>query len=906
MVSEKTKSVTNAVVKSIQSSGINDSDLQDLLELAQIGIIDDGDRGWGLQVTDYVKKCKMAFYDNIQDACFEDDVFWDAMKIEAQNRVFDSYMLYLEKDRSPKDRFYLPKRKQFQKIQLVQSLQDALDDKIDILMFSLPPGTGKGELPTSKILTPTGFKTFGELSVGDRVIAGNGNVAHVVGIYPKPSMPIYNVIMDDGSNVVCSQDHIWHVQTRDDRKRNVDKWRNIELNQMLGNYRVEKGKRANYSLPYVPRIEFDSVELKIHPYFLGILIGDGGLTQRTIRVTTPDKEILDRISQMLPEGYAIKHLSRYDYMISQTNRSERHGFLHSALREYGLLGKHSYEKYIPRDYLYASYDDRWELLRGLLDSDGHAQNTYIEYATSSEQLASDVCELVHSLGGYCSINKKTNCGYKKDGVFHKCRDAYRLIIQFCKGCEDPFFLSRKKDVYNPKRTIWRRYIEDIQYIGDAETICIMIDDPCHLYVTDDYIITHNTTISKFFISGVIGWFPKEYNLFFSHSGDITRMYYDGTLQIVTDDEYTWKDIFPGLSVTNTNAKMGQFNIGSYKPFPSLQTASVGSENAGKVRASKFLLVDDLIGKLEEALNKNTLDKLWGVYSVDARQRKTQDTDNKPCKEIIIATRWSVHDPIGRIQRAYDGNDRVRSIAVPDIDPKTGESNFDYEYGGFTVAFFNDQALLMDDVSYRCLYKNDPIEREGLLYPEDSLRRYLEMPDREPDAILGICDTKGKGIDYLFLPCFYQYGEDYYLDACICNDNADYEIQYSRMVNLITENNMQQCEFESNRDGDRVAYEVSNRLKERGARCNITTKYSMQNKETKIIVNADWVKKHVLFKDKSLYTAQEDYGVMMNFLTNHPITGKVKNDDVPDGLASFALYITNQRPMIAQIVRNPFM
>lgn len=107
---------------------------------------------------------------------------------------------------------------------------------------------------------------------------------------------------------------------------------------------------------------------------------------------------------------------------------------------------------------------------------------------------------------------------------------------------------------------------------------------------------------------------------------------------------------------------------------------------GKVRASKFLLVDDMIGGIEEALNPTILDKLWDKYAVDARQRKTQDTDGKPCKEIHIATRWSVHDVIGRIQNMYVGNPRVKTISVPDVDPVTGESNFDYEYGGFTKEF----------------------------------------------------------------------------------------------------------------------------------------------------------------------------------------------------------------------------
>ena len=295
-----------------------------------------------------------------------------------------------------------------------------------------------------------------------------------------------------------------------------------------------------------------------------------------------------------------------------------------------------------------------------------------------------------------------------------------------------------------------------------------------------------TTVEKFLNSGIMGWFPKDFNLFYSHSGDITRMYYDGVQDILTNsDEYTWHEIFPDLRVTSTNAKMEQLNIGKYKPFPNLQCTSVGSKNAGKVRCNKFLLCDDLIGGIEEALNKNRLDSLWNVYSVDARQRKIPG-----CKEIHIATRWSVHDVIGRLERLYAGSDRVKFIAVPDIDPETGESNFDFEFNGFDVGFFHDQELAMDEISYKCLYKNEPIEREGLLYHEDDLRRYLVMPIEEPDAIIGICDTKDKGTDYYFLPCCYVYGDDYYCVDCICDNGSDYGVQYQRSADLIVNHKMQ--------------------------------------------------------------------------------------------------------------------
>lgn len=453
----------------------------------------------------------------------------------------------------------------------------------------------------------------------------------------------------------------------------------------------------------------------------------------------------------------------------------------------------------------------------------------------------------------------------------------------------------------PKERFYAPKMKQFQKIGIVNAMQRLLDDETDILSISLPPGTGKTTLEKFFHSGVMGWFPDDYNLFFSHSSDITRMYYDGVLTMLTNGlDYTWHEIFPHLAITSTNAKMMQINVGKYKPFQNLMTASVGSEMSGKVRASKFLFVDDMIGKIEEALNKNTLDKLWNIYTTDARQRKVEG-----CKEIIIATRWSVNDIIGRLQRAYANDKRCEFISVPDIDETTGQSNFDFDFNGFTVEFFQDQQKLMDDISYKCLYKNQPIEREGLLYHEDELRRYLEMPMREPDAIIGVCDTKSKGTDFLVLPVMYQYDGDFYLTDCICTDSSDYGVQYGRMANMIVDNNMQQCEFESNAGGDRVAFEVDKLVKELGGRCNITTKPTETNKETRIIVNADWVKKHILFKDASMIKPKTDYAIFMDWLLCYSVAGKNTHDDVPDALANFALFVTklNNKPRPTTIIKG---
>lgn len=498
-----------------------------------------------------------------------------------------------------------------------------------------------------------------------------------------------------------------------------------------------------------------------------------------------------------------------------------------------------------------------------------------------------------------AFNNKTN--YDLIDKFYEpvLLEAQNMIV-------DSYFryLEKKRE---PKERFYMPRKRCFDKMGLIEALQGMLEDKYDILCISGIPGFGKTTTEKFFNSGIIGWFPRDFNLFYSHSGDITRMYYDGVYDICTnEDEYTWNEVFPDLHVTSTNAKMEQFNVGKYKPFPSMQCTSVGSKNAGKVRASKFLLVDDMIGGIEEALNPMILDKLWDKYAVDARQRKTQDSDGKPCKEIHIATRWSVHDVIGRIQNMYAGNPRVKVIAVPDVDPVTGESNFDYEFGGFTKEFFADQQLLMDEISYKCLYKQEPIEREGLLFPDDKIRRYLNLPHGEPEIVTAQCDTKGKGTDYFVLPVLQKYGEDYYCVDCVCDNTADYEEQYRNAAGVLVNNKVQECEFERNAGGDRVAMEVNKRVESVGWICNITDVPTETNKEARIFQCSNWILQHVIFKDPSLYKPNEPYGVMMSLLKQYSVSGKKQLDDVPDVFSNFALRITQgSRVAKVEAAHNPF-
>ncbi len=447
-------------------------------------------------------------------------------------------------------------------------------------------------------------------------------------------------------------------------------------------------------------------------------------------------------------------------------------------------------------------------------------------------------------------------------------DSYMVYLERKRLDKQAFYLPKRKQLLE---------LGIVQILQDLE------DDVLDIASISMPPSTGKTTIEKFFVSWVIGRHPDDFSLFYSHSDDITKLFYEGVLDIMTNaDEYCYSEIFPNISLESTNAKAQRINFGSYKPYSSLQCTSIGAKNAGRVRCNRYLLVDDLIGSIEEAMSRPRLDKIWSAYAVDGRQRKMEG-----CKELHIATRWSVHDVIGRLEKHYEGSNRVRFTAIPAIDPTTGKSNFLYEYNGFSVKFFNDIASTMDEVSYKCLYDNKPIDREGILYHKEELRRYLSLPAKEPDAIISVADTKNKGTDFFVQPVLLQYGEDYYMSEVICSSEADYEYQYQRSTNLIVNNNVMEARFESNNGGDRVSFEVDKRVKEAKHYCNIINEPTTANKETKIYVFAPWVKQHVIFRDESLYTAKEDYGVFMEQLLTYSTSGKNEHDDVADCVAMLA-------------------
>ena len=517
----------------------------------------------------------------------------------------------------------------------------------------------------------------------------------------------------------------------------------------------------------------------------------------------------------------------------------------------------------------------------------HVKDGETEYHEYNRQFRT---EIIHAMRRFAdadlSVLERMNSAYKKS-LLIDAKVSFDAYLQYVESNRDP-----KKRFYLPRREKLLSVVNLLQGLADDKYDVVCISMPPG---------TGKSGTAIFYLTWMAGKYPDEPILTGSHSNAFVRGVYDESLRIFDPNgEYLWKDVFPGLSVSNTNAKDLRIDLGKRKRFETLEFTSVGAGNAGLYRASRLLFCDDLVPGIEAAISRERMDKLWETYTTDLRQRKLGDH----CKELHLATRWSVHDVIGRLSNQYEKNDRAQFLVMPALD-ENDESNFDYKYGvGFTTEFYHEQREIMDDASWRALYMNQPIEREGLLYAANELRRYFELPDRDPDAIISVCDTKDRGTDYCVMPIAYQYGSDYYIEDVVC-DNSNPEIVEPRLVSKCIQHKIQMSRFESNSAGGRVAQSVQSEIKAQGGITKITTKYTTQNKETKIIMASPFVKEHFLFKDDTATKDHKEYRKFMDFICTYTMAGKNKWDDCCDAISMLADFVQSFSQSKVDVIRRPW-
>ena len=354
--------------------------------------------------------------------------------------------------------------------------------------------SGKAQPLSSKVLTPNGWIKMGDIEEGQEINTPDGDTSTVIGIYPQGEQDVYEITFDDKTTVKCTLDHLWFVNSRKTKFGEV-----LSTKELLEiGLKKDNGCRK-FKIPQIQPVKYNSNEsLLINPYLLGILLGDGHIMKTSLRFSTIDDEIVNNVTKIIEKEYPLlkvsKKIGNCDYGITQKKSGHNNGLM-DDLRTLELYEKYSYEKYIPNNYLLSSIEDRILLLQGLIDSDGAVgRKGSISYSTTSKKLSSNFEELCRSLGMRVTTSSRVTQYKKQDGSSVDGRESYRSNILFGEFKFEISRLTRKLERVNKETSSHSyRFIENIKKIGREECQCIMVGHPDHLYITDNFTPTHNTT-----------------------------------------------------------------------------------------------------------------------------------------------------------------------------------------------------------------------------------------------------------------------------------------------------------------------------------------------------------------------------------------------------------------------------
>lgn len=455
----------------------------------------------------------------------------------------------------------------------------------------------------------------------------------------------------------------------------------------------------------------------------------------------------------------------------------------------------------------------------------------------------------------------------------------------------------EKRFYQPRMKVLRPVVQDLQDLGDG-----VID----IYTLSMPPRVGKSTIGLFFMAWIAGRFPDEHIFGAGYASGLVNTFYKGVLDFIDSEEYRFYEIFPEANGRlTTSAKDMTIDIWENERYKTLTFRSIDGQITGALEASSLLYLDDMCSGIEEAMNIDRLEKLWSKVTVDLMQRRVQnERTGRSAPILAIGTIWSVHDPISRLKNKYKDSPRFRSREMPALNIE-GESNFSYDMGvGFTTEMYLELKANMDEVSWLCVYQQQPVERDGLLFPNSCIKRYLTLPKVEPDGIVAWCDVAFGGDDYLNFPIGYVYGSDLYVVDTVFRCKAGYNVTEPMVASKIIQHGVQIARFEANNGGDFYARDVDDIIKKSSThKCNITwcTAGSKASKLVRIIQYAPDIK-NFYFRDPSMYKPTDDYGLMMQNVTTFVQTGSSPHDDGPDGLAGLAKMV--KEPMIGQI-SSPF-
>jgi phosphate starvation-inducible PhoH-like protein len=399
---------------------------------------------------------------------------------------------------------------------------------------------GRAQPVDQPVLTPDGFRPIGDLRVGDLVVGSDGRPTPVLGVFPQGRKEVFSIATQDGASTLACAEHLWFITTPDDRMHGK-RGRVVQTRDMVG--RLRRAHQHRFELPLVAPVAFPEREVPVDPYALGLLLGDGCMTARvTPSFSTQDPELAQALEAALP-GIELQRKSAVDYVLRRVGGG-RGGVIVAnpvteAPRAFGLAGTRSSPKFVPDEYLHNSAEVRLAVLQGLLDTDGgpvrqQGRSCRVQYTTCSSRLRDDVVYLVRSLGGVVYVRTRLahgrRPGWAAGRPVHHRSDAHILDIRLPAGIE-PFRLARKREAYSADgggRPM--RFVTSIEPAGDAECVCIAVGAADSLYVTNDFLVTHNTLNDSFVIlDEAQNTSPEQMKMFLTRLGFGSRMVVTGDI-----------------------------------------------------------------------------------------------------------------------------------------------------------------------------------------------------------------------------------------------------------------------------------------------------------------------------------------------------------------------------------------
>lgn len=834
-----------------------------------------------------------------------DDLYWKLLLFEAPD-LLDSYALYVEKDRKPQERFYQPRRKTL--IKVVDLLQRLEDDKLDEGFIHMPARVGKLLADDTPVFTKNGWKTHGELKLGDQVVGSDGNFTTVICVHPKYHTT-HTVELSDGTKIDCHFRHEWTVY---DKKRGV--WVTEETKNLIGNERFND--RYRFYLPLKPILIGEKKELKVHPYVLGAWIGDGTNKKPAITGPKSDIAIIDKIVDC---GYLIKH--QYIHKTTKVLTTVFDRKLVDGLRAYGMCYyTKDCKKYIPKDYLNASVEQRLQLLAGLLDTDGYLvkKERRYQFSTINETLKDDFVTLISTFGWRASV-KKEEPKISSSGIVGR-NPVY--VIAFNPTLEIPCVIKRKHLLDFSKAH--RISIKSIFKSAPKQGNCITVSNSDGLYLVGHTMVpTHNTQIITLGMAWHCCRNTELSNLYCSYKEDAGGAFLDGVKEIWTDPIYLHTDVFPNARIVSTDAKANTVDLERKKKYKSLSGKGLTSGLNGLYDATGWLVADDILAGIEDVLSPDVLARKQMLFDNNLMKRKKEK-----CKVLYNGTIWSLHDIYMNRMGFLENNPEAKGIRwevlkIPALDPETDESNFDYDYNvGFSTKYYRIERAKFEEnddmASWFAQCQQEPIERDGAVFNPEHMNFYNGvLPDVAPLKVVAACDVALGGTDYLSMPIAYVYEDGSVYIHDVVFDSSEKMITQPKVLDALIRNHVSNAFFEANNGGEGYKDDINGMLKERGVQINLISRFAQQmivnagkggkktsqRKEQRIWDNAQAIRSFY-FRDSGCQS--KEYRKFLNQVYSFTITGKNKHDDAPDSLAALAVFLNKGSGVSrTRIMTSPF-